>query len=206
MSLMAELGEGPPPPKTQTQPTPSVQSFRPAFSQPPPNPMVFIYPIQIKILLIWLAKIKSGLNILSKNLEWSFFAFQAINPPWQQPARPPPPQVVSNISLSTPVQTPHSTSQPPVSYNIQGVQPPGISTSIQQPVGLQQPGHMHMPAPVAPPSHYSSAGGPVPPPWQSNPMTTQNSVVSSAAGGKIFIFISYLALDFSSDLSRKILQ
>lgn len=153
-----------------------------------PNGIYISYSNE-NILLIWLAKIKSGFNILSKNLEWSFFAFQAINPPWQQPARPPPPQVVSNISLSTPVQTPHSTSQPPVSYNIQGVQPPGISTSIQQPVGLQQPGHMHMPAPVAPPSHYSSAGGPVPPPWQSNPMTTQNSVVSSAAGGKIFILI-----------------
>lgn len=149
MSLMAELGEGPPPPKTQTQPTPAVQTYRPSFSQPPPNPM-------------------------------------AVNPPWQQPARPPPPQVVSNISLSSPVQTSQvqSTAQPPVSYNIQGVQPPmGISTSIQQPVGMQQPGHMHMPAPVAPPSHYSSAGGPVPPPWQSNTMTSQNSAVSSAGGG-----------------------
>lgn len=40
MSLMAELGEGPPPPKSQTQPTQAVQSFRPSFSQPPPNPMV----------------------------------------------------------------------------------------------------------------------------------------------------------------------
>lgn len=40
MSLMAELGEGPPPPKTQTQPTPAVQTYRPSFSQPPPNPMV----------------------------------------------------------------------------------------------------------------------------------------------------------------------
>lgn len=104
----------------------------------------------------------------------------------QQPARPPPPQVVSNISLSSPVQSSQvqTTAQPPVSYNIQGVQPPmGISTSIQQPVGMQQPGHMHMPAPVAPPSHYSSAGGPVPPPWQSNTMTSQNSAVSSAGGG-----------------------
>lgn len=40
MSLMAELGEGPPPPKTQTHPTPAVQTYRPSFSQPPPNPMV----------------------------------------------------------------------------------------------------------------------------------------------------------------------
>lgn len=124
---------------------------------------------------------------------------QAVNPPWQQPARPPPPQVVSNISLSSPVQSSQvqTTAQPPVSYNIQGVQPPmGISTSIQQPVGMQQPGHMHMPAPVAPPSHYSSAGGPVPPPWQSNTMTSQNSAVSSAGGGKIIIriFTSYLLL------------
>lgn len=104
--------------------------------------------------------------------------------------------MVSNISLSSPVQSSQvqTTAQPPVSYNIQGVQPPmGISTSIQQPVGMQQPGHMHMPAPVAPPSHYSSAGGPVPPPWQSNTMTSQNSAVSSAGGGKIIIriFTSY---------------
>lgn len=124
------------------------------------------------------------------NVAW--FYLQAVNPPWQQQPRPPPPQVVSNISLSTPVQTSQvqSTSQPPVSYNIQGVQPPmGISTSIQQPVGMQQPGHMHMPAgqmpaPVAPPSHYTSSTGPVPPPWQSNTMTSQNCAVSSAGGGK----------------------
>lgn len=131
--------------------------------------------------------------------DWHHLHQQAVNPPWQQPARPPPPQVVSNISLSSPVQSSQvqTTAQPPVSYNIQGVQPPmGISTSIQQPVGMQQPGHMHMPAPVAPPSHYSSAGGPVPPPWQSNTMTSQNSAVSSAGGGKIIIriFTSYLLL------------
>lgn len=131
--------------------------------------------------------------------DWHHLHQQAVNPPWQQPARPPPPQVVSNISLSSPVQSSQvqTTAQPPVSYNIQGVQPPmGISTSIQQPVGMQQPGHMHMPAPVAPPSHYSSAGGPVPPPWQSNTMTSQNSAVSSAGGGKIIIriFTSYLFL------------
>lgn len=133
------------------------------------------------------------------NCDWHHLHQQAVNPPWQQPARPPPPQVVSNISLSSPVQSSQvqTTAQPPVSYNIQGVQPPmGISTSIQQPVGMQQPGHMHMPAPVAPPSHYSSAGGPVPPPWQSNTMTSQNSAVSSAGGGKIIIriFTSYLFL------------
>lgn len=131
--------------------------------------------------------------------DWHHLHQQAVNPPWQQPARPPPPQVVSNISLSSPVQSSQvqTTAQPPVSYNIQGVQPPmGISTSIQQPVGMQQPGHMHMPAPVAPPSHYSSAGGPVPPPWQSNTMTSQNSAVSSAGGGKIIIriFTPYLFL------------
>lgn len=146
-------------------------------------------------LLKWLY-ILSKINV---KCDWHHLHQQAVNPPWQQPARPPPPQVVSNISLSSPVQSSQvqTTAQPPVSYNIQGVQPPmGISTSIQQPVGMQQPGHMHMPAPVAPPSHYSSAGGPVPPPWQSNTMTSQNSAVSSAGGGKIIIriFTSYLFL------------
>lgn len=34
MSLMAELGEGPPPPKTQTHPTPAVQTYRPHLVSP----------------------------------------------------------------------------------------------------------------------------------------------------------------------------
>ncbi|KAK3090113.1 hypothetical protein FSP39_009275 [Pinctada imbricata] len=130
MSLMAELGEGPPPPKSQTTtspPNPPIRQetrFQAPMNHPPPNPM-------------------------------------GINPPWQQGPgpmqRPPPPQVVSNISLSSPVQPPSQqiqAPQPPSTYTSQ----PSMTSSMQQPGQMPMP--PQVPVPVAPPSQFVSSAAP----------------------------------------------
>lgn len=54
MSLMAELGEGPPPkPEAMPPNMPHMQpqqQFRPPISQPPPNPMVILYTYQFLVI------------------------------------------------------------------------------------------------------------------------------------------------------------
>ncbi|KAJ8318389.1 hypothetical protein KUTeg_003480 [Tegillarca granosa] len=155
MSLMAELGEGPPPKPDPMPPNmPHMQpqqQFRPPISQPPPNPM-------------------------------------AINPPWgHQPNsinRPPPPPVMSQPSQPPPYMPGQMSN-----VNIQAVQPPVGSMASQ---GQQPPQNFvssSMPAPVAPPSMFTSSAGGPPMSWQqpvntvsSHPSTTTSANVGGGGG------------------------
>lgn len=187
MSLMAELGEGPPP-KSTSAPTTPVQR-PPMFSQIPPNPMAFNPPWQQhqnmghRPLAICPPSIMNPMSQAGRlplpPALMPPLGSQA--PPALRPWQPP--------SMSTPSQNPMmpSTNLP------MGVAPPTNITAPPPPPSSQSAGHppslpwnvnpLQAPVNLAPPGiatpNISSMSGMVPPvqpspassaPWQPNPM------------------------------------
>lgn len=199
MSLMAELGEGPPPPQKtppqQTTPTPQpapVQTFtRPPFhTQPPPNPMALNPPWQS----VPTSKPPPIVSPFQNQPPTNSAAPPAAVGVPMPPPPPPPPNMFAAAQQLPPWQQTMQNPQPPQTAAL-GVPPPppGLLTAPPPP---PPPNSQHGVMPwmasqsaALPPLPPASASGPpwqnagVPPPPPTNLPPWQQGPIQSMAGG-----------------------
>ncbi|KAK3608218.1 hypothetical protein CHS0354_039237 [Potamilus streckersoni] len=205
MSLMAELGEGPPPPKT---PTHHPQQAMPPnqirhMSVPPPNPMSFNPPWQgMNRPPMMSLPGQPTMNSQSQSQPGIHQPMYQAHPPTsmsvhhggppglqnQQPHSGMPQQQQPGLHQHQQGLTPQAMQQHPPSHGLhyhphnmqqQNMMPPhSVNTQIQPP---PQMGSVTSTAPVAPPMNQFSSAGSVPP-WQQQLISSSGVSTSAAVG------------------------
>ncbi|CAH1795116.1 unnamed protein product [Owenia fusiformis] len=153
MSLMAELGEGPPPtaPATAAAPRPNMIPPNSRFGAPPPDTRPSDRPQRFEVPPPLMQQ-----QTLQSQPPWQ----QQQQPPNQAPPRPAPPSL---MNLNT--HPPPSLGQPPPNFNMPpGAQPPQQQQQQPPPMGMSQP----------PPLMSAPTG--LPPPWQQSVQTTPQTM------------------------------
>ncbi|XP_076445722.1 uncharacterized protein LOC143283386 isoform X2 [Babylonia areolata] len=161
MSLMAELGEGPPP-KSTPAPTPPVQRPPLFQNQMPPNPMAFNPPWQQQ---------QQQQNPMSNSRVTLLQTPPGLLPNMSQAGRMPPPNPV-------PLPNPLTSQAPP---SVRPWQPPQMNSSAPSmlpntsvPMGVPPPPNMQTSAPPPPPVNSQAGGSSMP--WNMNPMQQQHNM------------------------------